>query len=71
MHVLEAAMVANLRLGRPGPRSAAVPAAVPRMALLRLAAALAAVGLFAATMDASSTSGSPSTAMCATKSGRC
>jgi hypothetical protein len=64
MHVLEAAMITNLRFARRDRGAPADPAEVSRPALLRLAAALAAVGLFAATMDAATTNAGIRTATC-------
>ena len=64
MHDLEAAMVTNLRLGRRGRGAPADPAEVSRPALLRLAAALAVVWLFAATMSAATTNAGARIAMC-------
>jgi hypothetical protein len=71
MHVLEAAMVTNLRLGRHGRRAAADTVDVWRPALLRLAAAFAAVGLFAATMDIATTNAGVRTATCGPAHGAC
>lgn len=71
MHVLEAAMVANLKLGRPGRGAAANSVEVPRPALLRLAAALAAVGLFAAAMNTATTNAGVRTATCDPARGAC
>ena len=72
MYVLEAALIANLRHRpqRPNP----IPLACASQGvspLLRLATALAAVGLFAAAMNAPSTTAGTLTATCDTKPDRC
>ena len=71
MHVLETAMVTNLRLARRGRDAAADTVDVWRPALLRVAAAFAAVGLFAATMDIATTNAGVRTATCDPGQGAC
>ena len=71
MHVLEAAMVTNLRLGPHRQGASPVDAKGPRPALLRLGAALAAVGLFAATMNIATTNAGVRTATCDPGQGAC
>ena len=71
MNVLEVAMVTNLRLGPHRRGASPVATKASRPALLRLAAALAAVGLFAATMDIATTNAGVRTATSDPAHGAC